>query len=142
MNEQKIKKYYLTLTLINLILALAFLLLPSEIAISERIILAVKVNMVFHLAYQLISRFYIWMFVLSNKDNPNNLKFAIKFFIGFAIVLMILPFISATFIIISVLLEQEYQNLFNLIFLSGMVLGGYSMKSKFQAKLALLNNDN
>ncbi|MCV9386079.1 hypothetical protein [Reichenbachiella ulvae] len=135
MNEHKIKKYYITLTVVNLVIALIFTFLPSELEISERVKTAVQVNIVFHGAYQGISRFFIWVFELISKDNPNNFTFHIKFFIGFAFVMMILPFLSAVFIFKSVIFEQEYQNLFNLIFLSGMVLGGYSMKSKFKDKL-------
>lgn len=135
MNEHKIKKYYITLTAVNLIIAGIFAFLPSELEISERIKTAIQVNIVFHLAYQLISRFFIWIFELVSKDNPNNFTFHIKFFIVFAFLTMILPFLSAVFIFKSAFFEQEYQHLFNLIFLSGMVLGGYSMKSKFKAKL-------
>lgn len=123
------------MTVINLILTVIFAFLPSELEIIERIKTAIKVNFLFHVAYQGISRFFIWVFELNSKDNPNNFTFQIKFFIGFAFVTMIAPFFSAVFIFNSVIVEQEYQNLFNLIFLSGMVLGGYSMKSKFKAKL-------
>lgn len=140
MNEPKIKKYYITLTVINLIVAVIFTFLPSELEIIERVKTAIKVNFLFHVAYQGISHFFIWVFELNSKHNPNNFTFHIKFFIGFAFVTMIAPFLSATFIFKSVIFEQEYHYLFNLIFLSGVVLGGYAMKAKFKAKLALMNN--
>lgn len=135
MNEYKIKKYYITLTAINVVIAVILAFLPSELEISERLTLAIKVNILFHLIYQMISRIFIWVYEQATKDHPNGLRFAIKFFTAFAIAIMILPLLSAVFVLKSAFFEQEYQHLFNLIFLSGIVLGGYSMKSKFKAKL-------
>lgn len=121
----------------NLLLTAVFLLIPSDLAISERIMIAIKVNIAFHLAYQLISHFFIWVFELVSKDNPNNLKFAFKFFIGFTFFIMILPSFPEALISKFVIFEQAYEHLFNLIFLSGVVLGRYAMKSKFKIKETL-----
>ncbi|MEQ9307909.1 MAG: hypothetical protein RLN90_00535 [Balneolaceae bacterium] len=140
MNKQKITKFYIKLSLINLVLAGVFSLIPSELEISDKLEVALAVNIIFHFAYQAISRFFISFFEFASKDKEQEMKFAAKFFMGFAWLLMVLPFLSVFFIFKSVVYEQAYQSLYSLIFLSGVMLGGYSMKLKFQEKLIQLNS--
>lgn len=135
MKQEKIKDHYLKLSLINLVLALLFLLIPSEQGISERIETATSVYLIFHLAYQIISRFYIRAFEIFAKKQSSKTRFHIKFFIGFSFLIMALSFGSAALILYSAIFERTYQDLFNLIFLSGIFLGASSMKSKFKTKL-------
>lgn len=136
MQQEKIKKYYLRLSLINLILALVFLLIPGDQDISERIKTAISVYLMFHLTYQIISRFYIWAFENFAEKSSAKTNLHIKFLIGFSLIIMILPFASSVLILYSVIFEKTYQDVFNLIFLSGVFLGGSSMNSKFKDKLA------
>lgn len=135
MQQEKIKKYYLRLSLINLILALVFLLIPGDQDISERIKTAISVYLMFHLTYQIISRFYIWAFENFAEKSSAKTSLHIKFFIGFSLIIMILPFASSVLILYSVIFGKTYQDVFNLILLSGVFLGGSSMNSKFKDKV-------
>jgi hypothetical protein len=138
MTELKIIKYYKILSLGTLGLSLAFLMVSSDQAVSEKLWVAIMTNIVFHILYQFVSRMPIGIYQSIETENSRIKRLVLKMMKVFSIVAMVLAVLGTIGFINSIISEERYEQLIMVTIFGALFLGAYNSKLKLNKNIFIL----
>ncbi|MEQ9404600.1 MAG: hypothetical protein RIM99_13495 [Cyclobacteriaceae bacterium] len=130
MNQFQIISLYRLFAIMTLVIGTAIIIIPGELHLTDKLWIALSLNLSFHIVYQFISRAPIGLLEQIQNDKPAIKKVAHKLLKGFSILFILAPIPASILLLISIVSEDEYESLVVLLIFFALFLGGYQSKLK------------
>jgi L-asparagine transporter-like permease len=134
MTELRIIKYYKQLSIFTLAASLTLFFIPSEQEIFENILQAIMLNVMFHIAFQFLSRIPIGMYESMERDNSKLKGLTLKIMKFLSIFFIVMSIFGSISFLISMISKERYEHLIILPVFGVLFLGGYHSKLKLSEK--------